>query len=115
MTISLFDNQSAKNLVKVPYDFSYKYLSGSDTLHNQKVTDWEVYQAYRRFRDEYRSESIALRKLKEKYMGFFTDPLRDSYLIVGIVYPHPAFIVIGVFSYKKDKKEIETEIQTSLF
>lgn len=110
---SLFDQQEAKTLEKVPWDFSYQFVSADDSVHTLKITDWEVYQAFRSFRSHYGSEAVALQKLREKYMGFFTDPSRDSYLIVGTVYPHPTFIVIGVFSYPKDKDELYG--QTKLF
>jgi hypothetical protein len=110
---SLFENQSAKHLEKIPWDFSYRYLSESPTIHKQKITDWEAYQAFRKFREYYDSESMALQKLKEKYMGYFTDPRKESYLIVGTVHPFPTFIVIGVFSFKREI--IQENIQTSLF
>lgn len=54
-----------------------------------KITDWEFCQAYRHFRQIYGNEYTVQQKLKEKYLGYFTDQRRNSYFIVGTVHPHP--------------------------
>ena len=63
-----------KMLEKIPWDFSFRFICNDPNckiIHKLKITDWELYQAYRNFKKTYSLKSIALEKLKEKYMGFF--------------------------------------------
>lgn len=113
---SLLDTES-KSLEKVPWDFSYVFSCNDDKCikhHKLKITDWEIYQAFRHFKRYYRSEHEALIKLKEKYLGFFKDPKRDSYLIVGTVNRWPTFIVIGVFTHLLNDLKNKNSDQLSL-
>lgn len=106
--MSYLDQHFVK-LEKVPYDFSFKFKCSSDcnTIHNMKITDWEIYQAYRSFKDYYKDEEVALKKLKEKWMGFFNDTGKSSYFIVGTVHPWPTFIILGIFSYKIKEEKVD--------
>ncbi len=108
---SMFDKEF-KQLEKVPWDFSFHFKCNADGCkgHNVKITDWELYQAFRNFRKYYGDEKTAIEKLKEKYLGYFRNPKRDSYFIVGTVHPWPTFIIIGVFSYLKNDT-----VQTDFF
>ena len=107
--LGLFDNKKLKPLEKVPWKFSYKFTCNDErckTVHKLKITDWELYQTYRNFKNYYPTEEIALQKLKEKWLNYyFYNEDRESYFIVGTVYPHPTFIILGVVSYAKIKKE----------
>lgn len=108
---SLFD-KSHKPLEKIPWKFSFAFTCDDKECikpHKYKITDWEIYQAFRNFREYYSSENEALEKLKEKYMNYFTYG-KESYLIVGNTYPYRTFIVLGIFSYANKNPE-----QLSLF
>ncbi|MDF2985747.1 MAG: hypothetical protein K0R50_1257 [Eubacterium sp.] len=101
--LSFLDTET-KPLEKIPWEFSFQFECDNPDCkgHKMKITDWEFCQAFRNFRRIYKSDEVAHEKLKEKYLGFFNDERRDSYIIVGTVHPHPTFIIIGIFTYLKD-------------
>lgn len=108
-----------KSLEKVPWEFSLQFDCDDENCihHKLSIRDWELYQAFRNFRRTYKSEHEALIKLKDKYLDFFNNPNRDSYLIVGTVNRWPTFIIIGIFTYinKKENSQNDKYEQLSLF
>lgn len=86
-------------LEKVPYDFKYNFRCNDPACkgHNISIVDWEIFQAFRRWRKTYGSESKALEKIKDKWLDYFFCGNRDSYFVVGTTYPYPTFIILGVF------------------
>lgn len=95
----LFGNQP-KKLEKIPYKFSYSFID-NNPLHNRhkfQIIDWEIYGLYRGIKERYSySMDVILEKVRKKWFDHMWSKDRDSYLIVGSVYPYPAFVVLGVF------------------
>ena len=92
-----------KLVKKLPYKFSYRFLSeGERVLHKMMIEDWEIGALF--WNCLYSAdgdEQIALELVKQKYLGEFTE--KDLYLFVGttlkfhaISAPNP-FVIIGVF------------------
>lgn len=87
----------------IPYDFRYRFFCDNEPLcqgHNYSIIDWEIVQAYRDWRWKYKSESILLEKIKERWLTricsskndvyFFAGNLkrfRDKFMILGVFYP----------------------------
>lgn len=51
--MGLFEDQNIVKLQKVPWDFSFKFTcnNGCKSVHKLKITDWEIYQTYRNFKN----------------------------------------------------------------
>lgn len=78
--------------------FKYEYRCVEPTCrgHSQSVIDWEIAQAYRRWRRDYPSDWQ--QRLKAKWEGDLWAADRDSRLFVGNQHQHPgSFLVLGVF------------------
>lgn len=95
----LFGEQP-KVLEKLPFKFSYEFECTDErcTGHTMQIIDWELYELYRHMKEKNPLDiDLALEKVKQKWFTDMWDPKRDSYLIVGSVYPKPTFVVLGVF------------------
>ena len=94
---SLYEKQPLKPLEKIPYKFSYGFTCNDPrcTGHKLICVDWELCQAYRRWKLNYGDKwhwAIINR--------FETDMLLryDTHFFVGTVHGHPsAWIIIGLF------------------
>ena len=94
---SMFDMTPLKLLEKIPYKFIYQVFCDEPTCrgHHLSCTDWEMGQAYRKWRREYRSDWEGKFRQKFEYdmMTRF-----DTHLFVGTVRSHPAsWIIVGLF------------------
>jgi hypothetical protein len=95
-------NNQKPILKKVPYKFSYKFLSDDDTKPREMmIEDWEIGALfwnclYQKGGDE----KAALALVKQKYLEEFSK--KDLYFFMGITFkfhnvgPNP-FVIIGVF------------------
>jgi len=95
--LRLFGRQP-KMLEKVPWRFRYVYRCDDPdcgSLHKQTVRDWEIFQLYRRIRDEH-NEQEAVRAVQSKLDELFSERY-DTYFIVGSVGKKPSFIIGGLF------------------
>lgn len=95
----LFGSQP-KKLIKLPFKFSYKFTCDNEKCkgHTLKIIDWEISELYRNLKDKYQySMDIILEKIKQKWQDEMWREDKDSYLIVGNIFPYPSFIVLGVF------------------
>lgn len=95
----LFDQQP-KELEKIPYKFSYEFVCNNEDCkgHTMQIIDWEINELYRNIREKYPfSPDIILEKVKNRWFNDMWGENKDSYLIVGSVYPKPTFVVLGVF------------------
>lgn len=96
----LFGEQP-KPLFKIPYKFSYVYQCSDERCtrsHKQAIFDWEIFMLYQHLRNQYNySMDVVLQKIKDLWLTKMWGSSRDSYLIVGTQFPHPTFIVLGVF------------------
>lgn len=95
----LFGTQP-KRLERIPYKFSYKFVCNNTACggHTAQIIDWEIYELYRGIKNNYPySMDIILEKVKQKWLKEMWGQSRDSYLIVGSIYPFSSFVVLGVF------------------
>ncbi len=97
--LKLFGEQP-KDLEKIPFKFSYQFVCDDPRCkgHTISIHDWEVFQLYRNLRDNYGyAMDQILDKIKQKFFDQMWSEKKDSYLIVGSVYPKKTFIILGVF------------------
>lgn len=103
---SLFDLEETKNIFKVakklPYDFSYKFISDDRKERKLMIEDWELGMLYWNcLKAANGDETIACQKVKQKYLDELYQG-RDLYFFLGTtkkfhnVGPNP-FIIIGTF------------------
>lgn len=101
----LFERQT-KELEKIPYRFRYKFQCNDKDCkgHTLQITDWEIYELYRRLKDKYRFDiDKVLNGIKKKWLDEFWKGNLESYLIVGTSNPYQTFIVLGVFRPKREQ------------
>lgn len=94
--VSLFGD--TLTLEKVPLDFKYIFRCNDPRCkgHKLTITDWEIHQAYRKWRHHY-GHLGAIKAIKKKWLEEMWDPQRDSYLFLGNRGVYPTFLVVGVF------------------
>ena len=90
-----------KGLEKVlPYRFSYRYRCAGEPGcrgHEQSIVDWEIAEAFRRWREQY-GEPGALERIEKKWTEQVWAFDRDTALFVGNQFKNPdGFLVLGVF------------------
>lgn len=95
--IRLFGS-TPKRLEKIPWQFRYKFMCNDPRCsgHDLSIIDWEIYQAYRKWRYQY-DRCTLMQKIKEKWLGEICSPNRDTYFIVGNKFRTKSFMVLGVF------------------
>lgn len=85
-------------LEKLPYRFAFRYRCADSGCkgHDQTTVDWEIGQAFRKFRSAY-GESGALERVREVWSGMWASD-REPYLYAGSMARHPeSFLMLGVF------------------
>lgn len=96
----LFEQQP-KYLERVPYKFSYKFECNDSWCrgnHQLQIIDWEIYELYRRIKENYKKPiNEVLKDITKKWFEEMWGVAKDSYLIVGSVHKFPSFVVLGVF------------------
>ena len=98
---SMFENGPVRILEKIPYKFIYQIICDEPSCrgHHLSCTDWELGQAFRRWRDKYPEEWE--QKLRQKFEHDMIDRF-DTHLFVGTVSSHPAsWIIVGLFYPQK--------------
>ncbi|HEY78528.1 MAG TPA: hypothetical protein G4O09_05375 [Dehalococcoidia bacterium] len=97
---SMFDKKYVVPLEKIPFKFKYRFLCGDSNCsgHILSVTDWEVGQAYRKFRKLYRQGWEYQFRKKFGYDMIYnfdthfyvgtTRAHKHTWIIIGIFYPH---------------------------
>ncbi len=110
--ISLFEIEESQKIFeivrKVPYKFSYKFITDDNKERTIMIEDWEIGQLYWNSFDKYRNEKTACAKVKQKYFDTFLKK-NDIYFFMGTTLKHHnvgknPFIIIGVFYPPKDNK-----------
>ena len=100
---------------KLPYKFSYKFISEDNIERTMMIEDWEIGQLYlncfkkaqKQTLDIASAELIALKEVKQKYYDEFTSE-NDLYLFVGTTKEWHTrrslnpFVIIGIFYPKKE-------------
>lgn len=95
------DNSSRKIIAKIPYKFYYKFQDEEGKISRLMIEDWEIGQLYFNCLKTYKTEEIALEKVKEKYWNQFSK--RDIHFFLGTTKQwhmrrsNNPFVIIGVF------------------
>lgn len=115
--LSLFNEkpeEAREVLRKLPYKFYYRFKDDQGTLSRMMIEDWEIGALYWNcLRDAQNDETLALQKVKEKYLHDF-EAKRDVYFFMGTTKEwhlrrsKNPFVIIGVFYPMK-------QVQLSLF
>lgn len=87
-------------LEKIPYRFRYRYRCADEPdcpTHHQSIIDWEIAEAFRRWRVRYGVTS-ALKRIREKWLGSLCSRDRETMFYVGSQHLYPSkFLVLGVW------------------
>ncbi|MXZ63695.1 MAG: hypothetical protein F4Y98_08950 [Chloroflexi bacterium] len=105
----LFPN--GDTLEQIPFRFFYRYRCEDAQCngHKQSIIDWELAQAFRKWRESYRDENSLLEALRDKWLEEMWAPDRDSALFVGNQHQHPtSFLVLGVYWPRKEPLRLFT-------
>lgn len=92
--------ETFKLIPKLPYAFSYRFEDAAGRKSTMQVLDWECGQLYWNCIRRHRDESIALDKVKAKYLDEFCT--RDLHFFLGTTQqfhgfaPNP-WVIVGVF------------------
>jgi len=96
----LFDKK-LKPVEHVPFSFYYRFNCRNFPDcpgHKLMMHDWELMEAYRRWRHKYADQPLLLDKIREKWLDTLCAPTKDTYFYVGNMWRHPKqFMVLGVF------------------
>lgn len=96
----LFDKK-LKPIEQIPYSFYYKFKCHDCPdcpSHKLMIHDWELTEAYRRWRHKYVDQAVLQCKIREKWLDDLCGPKKDTYFYVGNVWQRPKqFMVLGVF------------------
>lgn len=103
---SLFDVEETKRIFriakKLPYEFSYKFISEDGKERKLMIEDWELGMLYWNcLKSTHGDEELACKKVREKYFDEMCQK-KDIYFFLGTtknfhnVGPNP-FIIIGTF------------------
>jgi hypothetical protein len=98
----LFGTQPSP-LEKVPYRFSYCFRCNDESCrgHTMRITDWGICYLFLKVRRE-EGEEVAVRKTHARCEQI-AGPDHDTCLYLGTVWPHPTFVIIGLFYPKKER------------
>ena len=94
---TLFQKAPEQTLQKIPLDFRYEFRCGDIDCkgHTMLCTDWEMGEAYRRWRTQYGAnwESAFRNKFETEIIDKF-----DTHFFVGTVHQYPSrWIIVGLF------------------
>ncbi|NPU66237.1 hypothetical protein HL667_14630 [Bradyrhizobium sp. 83012] len=93
----LFQKAPSQTLEKIPFKFMYDFDCSDPECrgHSMSCTDWEMAEAYRRWRGKYGNE------WEPKFRARFEREMihkNDTHFIVGTVHKHPKnWIIVGLF------------------
>jgi hypothetical protein len=86
---------------EIPYHFYYHFYCCSESScpgHKLPIVDWEINEAYRKYRKRYVDEQIVLNKLEERWLNIADVSRCDVRFFVGNQLRfHNNFMVLGVF------------------
>ena len=92
-------NQRMGVLEKVPFTFKYKFTCHDEGCqgHTSTIVDWEVFQAYRKWRREYGSNVHQV--MRQKFLEDLAQH-KDLYFFVGTALAqdhYRVFLIVGLF------------------
>jgi hypothetical protein len=89
-----------RGLEKVPFRFSYRYRCAGEAGcpgHEQSIVDWEIAEAFRRWRERY-GEQAALDRIRAKWTEQLWASDRDTAIFTGNQFRNrDGFLILGVF------------------
>lgn len=94
-------NEHFKFAEKIPYKFSYKFMTDDGKWRTLMIEDWEIVELYRKCVNTGDSEEVACKKVRDKYMNLVRRC--DVHLFLGTTYKWQKmnganpFVIIGVF------------------
>lgn len=98
---TLFDKPK-EMIEEVPFQFFYSfYCSNFPTCpgHRLSITDWEINQAYRKWRYQYSDPAILLRNIEKKWLEIIDQRKKDAFFFVGNLHRfRDEFVILGIFS-----------------
>lgn len=96
-----FYNKQKDTIEKIPFDFrlQFKCEEKDDCPgHDLPIIDWEIGQAYRLWRHQYKDESELLEKIKQKWLLELCSANNDTHFFVGNMKRfRQNFMILGVF------------------
>jgi hypothetical protein len=104
----------AKELERIPFKFSYRYECDHDDCpgHKMMCSDWELGEAYRKWRSKYGDEWQG--KLRQRWESEVISP-KDTHFYVGTVHGHPReWIIVGLWSPRATKSGQRAPLQQTL-
>jgi len=99
---SMFDKKSVKPLEKIPLKFIYSFFCNDPQCkgHRLSVTDWELGEAYRKWRRQYGNHWENYFRQRFEYEVIYSF---DTYFYVGTIRAHPdVWIIVGLFYPHKE-------------
>lgn len=97
---------------KVPYKFSYVFITEDGKQRSLMIEDWEIGMLYRKMFQKYQNGEIACQKVREKYLKMAKD---NIFLFLGTSYEwhmknaQDPYLIIGVFAPPK-KDAVQTQL-----
>lgn len=100
-----FDAKAPKEeLEKIPFDFFYEFVCddpGCRRGHKMSCTDWEMAEAYRKWKKDYGARWEA--PFRQRFEGEMINRF-DTHFFVGTMHAHPKnWIIVGLFYPPKPK------------
>jgi len=96
----LFDKPK-KMIEEIHFQFYYHFFcdsAGNCPGHSLSIIDWEIMQAFRKWRTRYLDTAILLEKIKSRWLDIVDPAKKDAFLYVGNLHRFPnEFTVLGVF------------------
>jgi len=99
---SMFDGKLVKPLEKIPLKFIYNFFCNDPQCkgHRLSVTDWELGEAYRKWRRQYGNHWKNYFRQRFEYEVIYSF---DTYFYVGTIRAHPdVWIIVGLFYPHKE-------------
>ncbi|MFA6100564.1 MAG: hypothetical protein WCV67_07575 [Victivallaceae bacterium] len=107
MQPDFFKDIAPLTLKKLPYKYSYQFITNDNQERTLMIEDWEIGALYWNcLNDSDGNEAVANQKVKEKYMSIAVNPNTfffvgttlahhrispNPYIIIGVAYPPPSF------------------------
>lgn len=111
--LSFFDKHK-KAIERVPFDFYYDFQCAREDAcpgHRLRIIDWELGEAYRKWRHESASTTQLIEKIYAKWLTDICSDRNDVWFYVGNMQRfRDQFLVLGVFYPRKPPDESQTTL-----
>ncbi|MGQ9587437.1 MAG: hypothetical protein ACUVT7_03535 [Thermoplasmata archaeon] len=84
-------------LHQIPHIFRYRFKCDAPTCraHDMTCEDWELFEAYRKWPQKYKTEEVTWSKIREKFFEHFRR--RDLHFFLGTHSMYPNWMIIGSY------------------